>query len=638
MRSSTRLVAMQIAAPTIILVVAWLLYQPALNGPFLLDDMPNLAGLSTVSDASSATQYIFDGKAGPVGRPLSLATFALQADSWNDAARPFLAVNVLIHLANGLLAYLFFLQLARASGSNAEAVPLIALGGLALWVLMPLLASSSLMVVQRMTTLAALWMLAGLNAYLYLRTRLAERPSIALAGMSAALVIATLLAVLSKENGALLPTLVLVTEACLLPKPTALPKRLWATWRGVFLVAPTVFVLAYLASRVPYSDSLVAKMDFSAYERLLTQARVLWEYILNALVPRMSAFGPFHDDYPVARSLLEPVTLLAVLALSLTVALAVALRRRAPLITFAVAWFLAAHLLESSTVSLYLYFEHRNYLAVAGPVYAIAAAIFSIRGRYRPAARGAFAAFVALNAIVLFGLTTTWGQPMTAAGLWYASAPNSPGAASFLVQQQIAAGRADLAIDTLDGFATSNPDHAYLRLPQLTLSCSAMPEKDHAPLVDTLRRDLGSVRYALVVAAQLEQLFSAVQRTPCRGVEVSDIRELADIVYENPRFRQVAFHVGLHHQLMARMAFAAGEPETALDELRKARASGADLDIHFKFVSVLVTQGNFAAARRYLDEAEADLPKHPFRRIAGEALLEDLRRYVDGVEAASRSG
>jgi hypothetical protein len=621
-----------------ILLATWLLYMPAQGGAFLLDDMPNLGGLSSVTDYNSAAQYIFDGKAGPTGRPLALATFALQASSWNESARPFLVVNILIHLTNGVLAYLFFFQLARASGARKENVPFIALGGMALWMLMPLLATSSLMVVQRMTTLAALWMLLGLNGYLYWRNKLGQKPTTALTGMSLSLILASIFAVLCKENGALLPTLVLVTEACLLSRPGDLAPRRWAIWRAVFLIAPTVFIFLFVVSRAPYGDALVARMDFTAFERLLTEARVLWEYILKALVPRSSAFRPFHDDYAVSRSILEPVTLLAVVGWALAILSAWAARRRVPLFTFAVTWFLAAHLIESSTLPLYIYFEHRNYVAALGPVFAVAAGLFSVTGRYRAGARALFTCFVALQAVVLVSFTTTWGRPLLAAELWNAAAPRSPGAASFLVRQQLAAGHPDRAIETLDVFTTANPQHAYLRLPLLTLSCRLTPTKDHAQAVDELRTRLTKVRYALVVAAQLEQLFSAVQQTSCRGISKDDIRELAEAVYANPHFRQVSYHVSLHHQLLARMAFESGDPETALTELNKASDSWTDLDIHFKFVSVLITQGNFAEARLYLEKAEAELPGHPFRRIAGEALINDLRRYVDGAEAAALTG
>ena len=88
-----------------ILVTAWFVYQPAFGSVFLLDDRPNLDRLTTVTDMDSALQFVLSGNAGPVGRPLSLATFAAQAELWDYSAAPFILINVVIHLLNGLLAY-----------------------------------------------------------------------------------------------------------------------------------------------------------------------------------------------------------------------------------------------------------------------------------------------------------------------------------------------------------------------------------------------------------------------------------------------------------------------------------------------------------------------------------------------------
>ena len=78
-----------------ILVVGWFVYQPALSSVFLLDDRPNLDGLATVTDAETALQFTFSGSASPIGRPLALTTFLPQAELWDEAAAPFLRVNIL---------------------------------------------------------------------------------------------------------------------------------------------------------------------------------------------------------------------------------------------------------------------------------------------------------------------------------------------------------------------------------------------------------------------------------------------------------------------------------------------------------------------------------------------------------------
>ena len=228
------------------LLIGWYIYQPATSSVFLLDDRPNLAGLAEVGDARSALQFVTSGSAGPVGRPLALATFLPQAAMWDDSAAPFIQVNILIHLVNGLLAWLFFLQLVRARKHDDRDGSLIAIGAMALWLFLPLLASSSLMIVQRMATLAATFILLGLNGYLYARAHARSGSGVAITGMTASIVIGTALAVLAKENGAVLPSLVLVIEATLLRSPANVDPVNWRRWRLVFLVLPTLAIFVFM--------------------------------------------------------------------------------------------------------------------------------------------------------------------------------------------------------------------------------------------------------------------------------------------------------------------------------------------------------------------------------------------------------
>ncbi len=210
-----------------VLAFAWFCYQPAVSGAFQFDDKFNLGGLEKVDDARSAFDFVFSGMAGPIGRPLALASFALQAESWDQGAAAFLKVNILIHLLNAALLALCLYQLSLQRAIDRNGAAIVAAAAASLWVLMPLLATASLIVVQRMTTLSALFMLLGLSGYLFARSKVDDRPIRALAGMSASLVAGTVLATLCKETGLLLPVLVLVLEATVLERPTGVMARHW---------------------------------------------------------------------------------------------------------------------------------------------------------------------------------------------------------------------------------------------------------------------------------------------------------------------------------------------------------------------------------------------------------------------------
>ena len=215
------------------LLLAWTCYRPALSGAFQLDDLSNLGGLSRVSDLDSGLRFTLSGNAGPLGRPIALATFAWQAESWEQGASAFLRTNVLIHILNAALLALFVFRLSLCLSIDRGRATTNAVVVASIWVLLPLLATSSLLIVQRMTTLSATFMLLGLAAYLLARSRLNEAPQRALLWMSASLIVGTTLAMFCKESGVLLPVFVLVLEATVLERPESVENRTWRIWRIV---------------------------------------------------------------------------------------------------------------------------------------------------------------------------------------------------------------------------------------------------------------------------------------------------------------------------------------------------------------------------------------------------------------------
>ena len=180
-----------------------------------------------------------------------------------------------------------------------------------LWVLMPLLVTASLLIVQRMNTLSAMFMLLGLNGYLYSRARIGIRPKQALAGMSASLIAGTVLATLCKESGLLLPALILVLEETVLERPGSVRVRDWRIYAWTFLILPLVLLLVYLASWLDYPDHLVASRGFNAWERFMTEGRILWVYLAKAVVGIPGQLGIYQESQAVSRSLASPETILA---------------------------------------------------------------------------------------------------------------------------------------------------------------------------------------------------------------------------------------------------------------------------------------------------------------------------------------
>lgn len=618
------------------LLLAWVCYQPAINDAFQLDDRANLEDLQQVKDFDSGLDYVLAGGAGPLGRPIALLSFAMQAQSWEQGAANFIRANILIHILNAVLLAFCVMRLSLCMSMARDRALSNAALVAGVWVLLPLLATSSMLVVQRMTTLSATFALLGLAGYLLARTRLPARPRPALFWMSVSLVLGTSLSVLCKESGLLLPVFVLVLEATVLKTPPNFARKLWRGWQIVFLGLPLLIILAYLATTVPYPEALALRRGFSGGERLLTEAQLLWVYLFKALYGHPDGLGIFQEAPAVARELAKPGTLAAVVSWLTLLVLAIIWRRRWPLPALAVLWFLAGHLVESTTVALELYFEHRNYLPIIGPLFALGSYVSSCRRDIRRVAVSLISVFALTNAYFLFVFASLWGEPSLAARHWAMRYPDSVRAVTTLATFQMTEESALRAAQTLSGFVQRQPQHAYLQIQQLNILCRIAGEADHSPLIRDLHRRLPDADFTYSAGSMLSQLFDASVSTDCNSVSPETVAALAESLRNNPRYVQDAQYNQFHHKLLAGIARYLGDTEAALAQLRVAIDYLPSTELNFMMVTALVDRGDFAAARKFMADAHAAAPKNPLRAIEWHRDLDALAGYVDEMEKRER--
>ena len=227
--------------------------------------------------------------------------------------------------------------------------------------------------------------------------------------MTTAVGVFTLLAMLSKENGILLPVLVGVTELTLVASQRHRFPALNRYWAGIFIVLPTVVICLYLGERISRGDffDIVPPRDFSIYERFLTQGRILIDYLQHWYFPKLYTTGVFQDHFIKSTGMFSPVTTgLSYLVHIAVISLALVKRRQLPLFSFSVLFFYASHLLESTVINLEMYFEHRNYVAAAFLFLPI------VEITYRKVNYRAFV-FTSLTAVILVGSFTRFS-----AGVW----------------------------------------------------------------------------------------------------------------------------------------------------------------------------------------------------------------------------
>jgi hypothetical protein len=101
--------------------------------------------------------------------------------------------------------------------------------------------------------------------------------------------------------------------------------------------------------------------------RLLSETRIVVDYISWTLLPTPSALSFYHDDFRISTGLLTPwTTLTSIVFLGALVALMVWLRKRQPLAALGIGLFLGCQLLTGTIIPLELIYEHRNYFASFG--------------------------------------------------------------------------------------------------------------------------------------------------------------------------------------------------------------------------------------------------------------------------------
>ena len=308
-------------------------------------------------------------------------------------------------------------------------------------------------------------------------------------------------------------------------------------------------------------------------------------------------------------------------------------RRKYPLAAFAVLWFVTGHLLESTTLALELYFEHRNYLPLLGPVFALNYAVFSIAGQYRNVARLGMAGYLLVNIGVLFSVTSLWSKPLEASGYWRVNSPASVRAAAHLAARQMTEIGGPVGLITLQEFVAQYPEHSYLRLHELAVACRLSSERDYSPLVAELTNDLSSIKFDLSVGRMLDNLMLAVSETGCNVIDRESVRRLAEAVVENPTYRNSGLYMNSHHLLMAGLAIESGDRGETMRELERARNASRSRTVDTLIVSQLAAEGRYDEARDYIEEAGSTLPWHPLRRLSAMISLEQLRSDLDARES-----
>lgn len=509
------------AAGIVVLAVTAWAYWPALDAGFVLDDTTSIIDNLAVHWQHLSWDAVKGVRSSSFLPRRLVANLSFGLNHLAGDLDPFgyHLTNIVIHLLVGLvLAWLIRVYLVVTDDSDdlgsslwqccAVVVPA------ALFLVHPLNTQAVTYVVQRMTSLAALFALLALALYVTGRSRTGRgRRWLWLTGAF----LCWLVGLNTKENVLVLPIVLMTYEWCF-------HRSFWrATWHSAWsnrgrrpflivtgvLVAGTALVLlrVYAAGgRVSLFETFPDR-DFNGVQRLLTQARVHWLYISQLVWPAPQRLNLDHS-FPISRGLLQPPTTgLAVLGLLLLVGCSAYLAARRPRLGFPLIAYWEFHAIESGPLSLEMVFEHRMYLPMTMLALSLGVCLSRARGRQRMVAMGS--SVVAF--LVLAGATEarnrTWSDPVRLAEDIVAKSPDKPRPLSDLGLAYLRVGRLEEAEASLRQALELEPGRwkARLLLADVLLE-TGRGEEALAETREAIRLVPLNVRPAYAYGAALERL------------------------------------------------------------------------------------------------------------------------------------
>lgn len=592
-----------------LLAITWLAYQPGLSGGFLFDDFANLTSLGNsgpVQDWPGFWRYITSGTADPSGRPLALLSFWLNANDWPAAPLPFLRSNVLLHLLNGALLFALLRRLDRVLDCTDSPRYATALFAAALWMLHPLLVSTTLYVVQREAMLPTTFVIMGLLAFSIGRERFARTDGReGSAWMAVGIGLGTALSLLCKGNGMLLPLLAWVLESTVFRSSSlealgANAKTRLGRVKATLLVVPTVLVFAYLCSFLPLWNADLPNRPWTIGQRMLTEPRILIDYLRLLIVPRSISAGLYNDSFPASLSLWRPAsTLPALLLLAGLVLAGFRFRRTAPRLAAALLFFLTGHLLESTVVPLELYFEHRNYLPALLLFWPLAHAIRAWNARWQ-LRLGVATALIGLLAITTHQRAELWAQAPSPTGPWMSQNSDSSRALATLAIELISSGHQVDAMLLLGPRWQRKPEDGQLGVNYIDAACTSrgVTHREKQAMAKTMQtaRDGQELIYGW-----LADSIRTADSGRCPGLQVVDVEAWIAQAEKNPALAQGRY--GRHHieQLKAELAMSRRHPAEALQHFDRALLAKIAPEVALRQAAKLASQGYYSEGLAHLD-------------------------------------
>jgi protein O-mannosyl-transferase len=365
-------------------ILTFSIYSNILNSPFLFDDWIRISKNPNVRLNAFSLEGIWKSafnKQSSGNRPVSNITFALNYYFNQYDTTGYHIINLILHIVNGILLFSFVRLLLisyfthgdrnTTQQENSFLQTRIPFFTAIIWITHPLHINSVTYIVQRMNSMATMFYL--LSLIFYIKGRLAQKltkckrqksVSLPFLFFSSAL-LAWVVSLGCKQNSAILPFIVLLFEFYFFQD---LKQEWFINFRKYALVVCCFCFLIGLAyadfNPFLYFTKIrdFASHQFTYYERLLTEIRVLIYYLSLIFYPHPSRLTVDYD-FPISHSPIDPLTtILAFIAIITLIGFSFRSAKIKRIVAFSILWFFGNLLIESSFIPLSIINEYRTYL------------------------------------------------------------------------------------------------------------------------------------------------------------------------------------------------------------------------------------------------------------------------------------
>jgi tetratricopeptide (TPR) repeat protein len=448
------------------------------------------------------------------------------------------------------------------------------------------------------------------------------------------------LGILSKENAILLCLYLLLFEWIFFQNFESV--KFLRIWKFIFLITPLIALSIYLAPQIlPFLDTNYPYRNFSAIQRLITEPRVLVDYLSSILLPRPRTFGLFNYNYEPSNSLTNPISTLYSLALiSALVIAGIFFRKILPLFSFGILFYMCSHLLESTIINLELFFEHRNYLGLFGILlasYALIEKSINLLNKHRQW-KGVYAViagnliWIALVVAVSIQETRLWQYPIHQLSVWAAEKPNDHRAQGYYGLMLTKFGWYKDAENAYSkAFINSKDD---LTIPILWLGLQCFDENISPPDINAILKRIEDTSYHHSTLTSIDSILLALNDGACLYANIDGLTLITQRLLKAKNYQYPPTQQKLHI-LLSKLYFHKGDIQSMTRHLRIAIDIKPRLDalISLTYNYLLLKEyQNYNDTYLYLDEY---CTKHRIQCFSRKTEIEELNKLYKSLNDAT---